>query len=61
MLLYFLTVFDLVYKDLGRLKAWNVVFVNYQRCVPGNVARNFPFALLVDEAAKSPDIDVIAI
>ena len=34
-LLYLFTVLDLVDEDLGRLKAWDEVLVNYQRGVSG--------------------------
>lgn len=34
---------------------------NDQGRVAGYVARNFPFALFIDETAKSPDINIVAL
>lgn len=61
MLFHLLAVLDLVYKDLGRLKAWNKMFINDQRGVAGNVSGYFLFPFLVDKAAKATDIYVMAV
>jgi len=60
-LFHLLTVFDLIYKDLGWFKTGNKVLINYQGSVPGDVSGNFLFALLIDETAKAPDINVVAV
>ena len=60
-LLHFFAVLDLVDEDLRRLEAWNVVLVNHQRCVAGNIPCYLLFSFLVDKAAKTTDINVIAI
>lgn len=56
-----LTILDLVYKDLGRLKTGDKMFFNNQRSIPGNVPCNLPFPLFVYETAKATDIDVVAV
>lgn len=60
-LLHFFAVLDLVDEDLGRLKARDVMLVNNQRRVAGNIPCYLLFPFLVDKAAKTTDINVIAI
>ena len=61
MLFHLLAVFNLIYKDLGRLKTGDEVFIDHQSSVPGDVPGNFLFAFLVDETTEAADINVVAV
>jgi hypothetical protein len=56
-----IAVLDLVHENFGRLKTGDIMFIDYQGRVPGNVSGNLFLSLLVNKAAKSTDVDVIAI
>ena len=60
-LLYLVAVLDLVYKDLGRFEAGHKVLVDHQSGIAGNVAGYLFLALFVDKAAKTTNVDVVAI
>ena len=60
-LFHLLAVLDLVYEDLGRLKAGNKMFVNHQSGIARDIAGDFLFAFLIDETAKAPDINIVAV
>jgi len=60
-LFYFLTVFDLVYEDLGRFEARNKMFIYHESSIARNVSGDFLFPLLVDEASKAPYVNVVSI
>src|SRR5690349_11926704 len=57
---YFFTVFDLAYKDFGRLESRYVMLIYNQRSVARDIPGNFLFPLLIDKAAESPDINIVA-
>ncbi len=59
-LFYLIAVLDLIDKDLGRLKAGNIVLVDNNGCVAGDIASDFLLSLLVDKATKSADVDILA-
>ena len=59
-LLYLIAVLNLVNKDLGRLKAGDIVLINHNSRVTGDIASNFFLSLLVDKASKSTDVDVLS-
>lgn len=61
MLFHLLAVLDLVYEDLGGLEARNKMFVNDKSGIAGNISGYFLFAFLVDKAAKTPDVYVMAV
>lgn len=60
-LLHFFAVLDLVDEDLRRLEARDVMLINNQCRVTGNIPCYLLFSFLVDKAAKTTDINVIAI
>ena len=60
-LLHLVAVLNLVYKDLGRLKTGYEVLVDDQRRIARNIAGYFLFPLLVNEATKAPDVDVVSV
>lgn len=57
---HLITVLDLVDEDLGGLETGYIVFVDNDRCVAGDVACDLLLPLLIDEAAKAPDVDILA-
>ena len=59
-LLHLVAIFDFAYKNLGRLKAGNIVLVNYDGCIARNVPRDFLLPLLINETAKSTNVDILA-
>jgi hypothetical protein len=56
-----LAVLDLVYEDLGWLKARDKMLLNHKSSVSGNIPGDLTFAFLVDEAAKPTDINVVTV
>ena len=59
-LLHFVTTLDLINKNLRWFKAWNIVFVNNDGCVAGDVACNLLLSFFVDETAEAPDVNILA-
>ena len=59
-LLYFFAILDLIHKNLGRLKARNIMFINNQCSISGNVPRDLFLSLFVNKTSKAPDVEVIA-
>jgi hypothetical protein len=59
-LLHLFAVLDLVYKDLGRLEAGDVVLINDDGRIAGNVAGNFFLALLVYKAPETTYINIMS-
>lgn len=59
-LLYFVTVLDLIYKDLSRFEAGDKVFVDHNGGVARNIAGDFFLSFFVDETAEPPDVDILA-
>ena len=60
-LLNLVTVFDLIDKYFGRLKAGNKMLINYQGGIAGDIAGNLFLSLLVDKAAETTNVNVITI
>lgn len=59
-LLYLFAVLDLADENFGRFKAWDVVLIDDDGRVARNVTGNLFLSLLVNEAAKSTHIYVMA-
>ena len=59
-LLHLIAVLDLVYKDLGRLEAWDIVLINNDGCIARDVARNFFLALLVHKTPEATHINIMS-
>ena len=59
-LLHLVAVLDLIDKDLRRLEAGNVMLVDNDGSVAGNVAGDLLLPLFVDETAKAADVDILA-
>jgi len=59
-LLYFIAVLNLVDKDLGRFKTRDVMLVNYDCCIAGNISRYFFLSFLIDETSEPTNVDVLA-
>lgn len=60
-LLYLFAILDFINENLGRLKAWYVMLINDQCRVPRNVSRDLLFALLVDKASETTDVNIIPV
>lgn len=60
-LLYLIAILDLVHEYLSRFETGNVMFIYYQGGIAGDIPGNFFLSLLIDKAAKTSDVDVIAI
>lgn len=60
-LFYFIAGFNLIHKDFCGLKAGDEMFIDHECGVPGNVSGDFFLALLVNEASKATDVDVVTI
>jgi hypothetical protein len=60
-LLHFFTVLDLVDKDLCRLKAGDIVLIDNQGRITGNIPCYLLFPFFVNKAAETTDINVTAI
>lgn len=60
-LLNLVTVLDLVHKDLCGFEAGHKMLVDDQSGVAGDVAGYLFLSLFVDKAAKTTDVDVVAI
>ena len=59
-LLYFIAILDLINKNLGRLKARNIMLFNNQCGISRNVPRDFFLSLFVNKTSKPPDVEVVA-
>jgi hypothetical protein len=59
-LLYFIAILDLIDKDLGRLETGDIVLIDHDGRVTGDIPGDLFLSFLVDEASKSPDIDILA-
>lgn len=59
-LFHLVAVLDLVDKNLRRLEARDKMLVDHDGSVTRNIPRNFLLPLLVNEAAKSTDVDVLS-
>ena len=59
-LLYLLAVLDFAYKNFSWLKARDVVLINDNGRVPGDVAGNFFLSILVNKTPKPANIDIMA-
>jgi hypothetical protein len=59
-LLHLVTILDLIDKNLGGLEAWDIVFVDNDGRIAGDVACDLLLPLLVDETAEATDIDILA-
>jgi len=58
-LLHFVAVLDLVDEDLGGFEAGDVVLVDDDRGVAGNIPGNLLLSLLVDETSEAADVNVL--
>jgi hypothetical protein len=59
-LLHLLAVLDLVYKNLGGLEAGDVMLLDNDGCIAGNIAGDFFLSLFIDETSKTSYINVLA-
>ncbi len=59
-LLYFIAILDLIDKDLGGLEAGDIMLIDHDGCVAGDIPGDLLLSFLVDEAPKSPDVDILA-
>lgn len=59
-LLYFIAILDLIDKDLGRLEAGDIMLIDHDGRVAGDIPGDLFLSFLVDEASESPDIDILA-
>src|SRR5690606_34930367 len=50
---YFFTVFDFFNKNLGRFESWDIMLIDYNGCVFGNIPGDFFSPFLIDKTAKS--------
>lgn len=60
-MLYFIAVLDLVDEDFCGFKAGDVVLVNYNGSVAGNITSDFFLSFLVDETTETSNINIMAI
>jgi hypothetical protein len=60
-LFYFFTVLDLVDEDLGRLKAWDIMLIDNQSSIPGNIPGDFLLPLFVNKTSKTADINIVTV
>lgn len=58
-LLHLLAVLDLAYEDLGRLEAGDIVLINDDGRIAGDVAGNFFLALFVHKAPEATHINIV--
>ena len=58
-LFYFITVLNLVNKDLGRLETGDIVLINHNGCVSRDIAGDLLLSLFVNKASKSTDVDIL--
>ena len=61
MLFHLLAVFNLIYEDLGRFKAWNKMLIYDQSGIPGNIPGDFLLAFLINETSEAADINIVAV
>jgi hypothetical protein len=59
-LLYFIAILDLINEDLGRFEAGDIMFIDHNGRVTGDIPGDLLLPFLVDEASKSPDVDILA-
>jgi len=59
-LLYFIAILDLIDKDLGGLEAGDIMLIDHDGRVAGDIPGDFLLSFLVDEASKSTDVDILA-
>ena len=59
-LLYLIAVLDLINEDLGRLEAGDIMLIDHDGGVAGDIPGDLFLSFLVDEASESPDIDILA-
>lgn len=59
-LLHLVTILDLIDKNLRGLEAWDIVFVNNDRSIAGNVTSDLLLPLLINKTAEAADINVLA-
>jgi hypothetical protein len=59
-LLYLVAVLDLVDEDLGRLDAGDVMLIDHDGSVAGDISGDFLLSFLVDEASKATDVDILS-
>jgi hypothetical protein len=60
-LLHLIAVLDLVDKDLGRFEAGDVMLIDDDGGIPGDVAGDFFLPLFIDETAEAPHINIMAV
>ena len=58
-MLHLVAVLDLVDEDLGGFEAGDVVFVDDDGGITGNIPGNLLFSLLVDEATEATNVNVL--
>ena len=58
-MLHFITVLDLVDKDLGGFEAGDVVFVDDDGSITRYVPGNLLLSLLINEASEAADVNVL--
>lgn len=59
-LLYLIAVLDFVHKNLGGLEAGDVMLVNNDGGIPGDVTRDLFLSLFVHKTTKPTDVDILS-
>lgn len=59
-MLYFLAVLDLVHENLSGFKGRNIMLIDNQCSITGNIPGDFLLAFFVDKTSKATNVDVIA-
>lgn len=58
-LLYLVAILNLIDEYLGRLKAWDIMFVNNNSGVARNIAGNFFLSLLINKTSKTTNVNIM--
>jgi hypothetical protein len=58
-LFHLIAVLDFIDKYLGRLEAWDKVFIDDDCGIARDITRNFFLSLFIDKAAKSANINIM--
>lgn len=59
-LFHFIAVLDFVNKNLCRFEAGDIMLINDNGGIAGNVAGDLFLPLFIDKAAKSPDVNILS-
>ena len=59
-LLYLIAILDLIDEDLGRFEAGDIVLIDDDGGIAGDISGDFLLSLFINEASKSADVDILA-